>query len=140
MTQPFYRRVDGYNFPFFAYDFDAALIRNAAITITVPSGPGRIEAGFFVVDDVAAASPRNNIMTITVDGVVIFTGALYNYLGIVESFINTPWCSRYTSPTLSMFHWLTNIDYESTAVIEFYNTTSPNPSSFRAAVFGRSGL
>ena len=140
MTQPFYRRVDGYNFPFFAYDFDASLARNAAITVTAPPGPGRIEAGFFVVDDVAVTTPRNNTIVITVDGVAIFNAVLYNYLGIVESFVNTPWCSRYTSPTLSMFHWLTNIDYESTAVIEFYNTTSPDPSLFRAAVFGRSGL
>jgi hypothetical protein len=140
MTQDFLRRVDGYNFPFFAYDFNAALARNAAITVTAPPGPGRIEAGFFVVDDVDVATARNNTIVITVDGVVVFTGTLYNYLGIVESFVNTPWCSRYTSPTLSVFHWLTDIDYESTAVIEFYNTTSPDPSLFRAAVFGRSGL
>jgi hypothetical protein len=140
MTQDFLRRVDGYNFPFFAYDFDAALARNAAITISAPPGPGRIEAGFFVVDDVDVATARNNTVVITVDGVVIFTGALYNYLGIVESFVTTPWCSRYTSPTLSIFHWLTDIDYESTTVIEFYNSTSPDPSLFRAAVFGRSGM
>lgn len=140
MTQDFLRRVDGYNFPFFVYDFDSALARNDVITVVAPSGPGRIEAGFFVVDDVATASPRNNIMTITVDGVVIFTGVLYNYLGIVESFINTPWCSRYTNLTLSVFHWLIDIDYESSASIAIQNTTSPDPSLFRAVVFGRSGL
>jgi hypothetical protein len=140
VTQDFFRRVDGYNFPFFAYDYNAALARNAAITISAPPGPGRIEAGFLVIDDIGASTPRDNSVVITVDGVVVFSATLYNYLGIVESFVTTPWCSRYTSPTYSIFHWLTNIEYESTAVIEIFNTTSPDPSLFRAAVFGRSGL
>lgn len=140
MTQDFLRRVDGYNFPFFAMDSDATLARGTAITLTAPPGPGRIECGFLVVDDVAAAAPRNNTTVITVDGVVVFTGSLYNYLGIVESFVTTPWCSRYTSPTYSIFHWRTNIDYESTAVIEFFNSASPDPSLFMAAIHGRRGL
>jgi hypothetical protein len=140
MTQPFLRRVDGYNFPFYVTDFDVALARGSAITLSAPPGPGRVECGYLVIDDVAAAAPRNNTMVITVDGVVVSNSSLYNYLGIVESSVFTPWCSRYTSSSLSIFHWLTNIDYESTAVIEFYNSSSPDPSLFRAAIHGRSGL
>jgi hypothetical protein len=140
VTQPFLRRVDGYNFPFYSMDCNAALARGAAITLNAPPGPGRIECGFLVIDDTATVTPRNNIAAITVDGVVIFNAALYNYLGIVESFVTTPWSSRYTSPTYSIFHWLTNIEYESTAIIEFYNSASPDPSLFRAAIHGRSGL
>jgi hypothetical protein len=140
VTQDFLRRVDGYNFPFYASDYNVALARGAAIILSAPTGPGRIECGYLVIDDIAAFTPRNNAMVITVDEVIVFNSVLYDYLGIVESFVSTPWCSRYTSSTLSIFHWLTNIDYESTAVIEFYNSASPDPSLFRAAIHGRSGL
>ena len=140
MTQDFLRRVDGYNFPFYASDYNPALSRGTAIILSAPPGPGRIECGYLVIGDTAAATPRNNTMVITVDGVVVFNEVLYNYLGIVESFVSTPWCSRYTSPTLSIFHWLTNVEYEFTAIIEFYNSASSDPSLFRAAIHGRSGL
>lgn len=139
MSQDFLRRVDGYNFPFSAYINDS-IARDDWCTVDAPSGPGRIEAGWFFLDDVDLTTPLGNVIVVTVDTMVVVNGTLSQVFGIIDTLdIYTPWCSRNTGATISQFHWLLNLDYESSASIAIQNATSPDPSDFYLGCNGRVG-
>lgn len=140
MTQDFLRRVDGYNFPFVSYDV-SSLARSAVLSCAAPVGPGRIERGYIRVSDLTPTL-LTNIITITIDGVVVYTNTLSRWLGIIDLAVNPigPWSSAFPSTVYTMLHWEINFDYETSAVISIENTTSADPSTFVIGFIGRSGL
>jgi hypothetical protein len=139
MAQLFNRVIDGYNSAFTLYDADS-LARNALLTLAAPDGPGRIESGYFVVQSVVLATVRDNVITLTVDGTVVFSDTIGIIFGLLDSLnMVTPWCSRHTGATYSQIQWLLNFDYESSASISIKNSTSPNPCNFWIGCNGRCG-
>lgn len=138
MTQDFLRRVNGYNFPFEVHS-SSSLARNATLVRAAPAGPGRIEYGRLFINDVDPTTPRGNVITLTVDTVVVFSSTIANVFGLLDVAVPTPWCSRQTGTTYTQIHWQLNLDYESSASITIQNTTSPYPSNFSVGLVGRVG-
>lgn len=140
MGQDFIRRVDGYNLPFFNTVADGTLGRNFAVMVSPPMGPGRAECGYVRVEDLTAYNILSNISDIVVDGVTIFTGATYRWLGILQVAGSTPSVSRVDGATYCIVYWKMNFDFESSFEWYYYNTVSPDPVNVRLGVWGRVGF
>ena len=138
MTQDFFRRINGYNFPFESHG-NSNLARNAILTVLAPAGPGRIEVGRLFIGDVDLATPRGNLFTLIVDTVTVFSASIGSVFGLFDVAVSTPWCSRFTGATYTQIHWKLNFDYESGASISVQNTTSPDPCNFYLGCIGRVG-
>ena len=138
MTQPFLRRVDGYNFPFESHS-NASLARNATLVQAAPAGPGRIEVGRLFFGDVDPTTPHGNVITLTIDTIVVFSSAIANVFGLLDVAVPTPWCSRQTGASYTQIHWKLNFDYETSASVTIQNTTSPDPCNFYLGLIGRVG-
>jgi hypothetical protein len=138
MTQDFYRRIDGYNFPFEVHS-SSNLARNAILTQAAPAGPGRIEVGRLFFGDVDPSTPIGNLLTLVVDTVTVFSASIGSVFGLLDVAVPTPWCSRQTGATYTQIHWKLNFDYESSASISIQNITSPDPCNFYLGFIGRVG-
>lgn len=138
MTQDFYRRIDGYNFPFEVHS-NSNLARNAILTQAAPAGPGRIEVGRLFFGDVDPVTPHGNVISLVVDTITVFSASIGSVFGLLDVSVPTPWCSRQTGAAYTQIHWKLNFDYESSASISIQNTTSPNPCNFYIGFVGRVG-
>ena len=139
MGQLFYRRVEGFNYPFLITG-SASLAQNAWLTISAPAGPGRLEAVFLMMADVTEDNPMENNVKLIVDGDTIFSGRGYYFWQLYNTpTFAGPIASRATSANYTILQKREYIDYANSASIGFQNRFSPDPCVFYAAIQGRKG-
>lgn len=139
MSQDFFRRIDGYNRPFFV-NGNASLARDASLVMNAPAGPGRIEAFWLTFNDVNVVTSQQDVVEISVDGATLYLSPIGFLVLIYEK---SPWIGPATAGKLGTsyvgYEVKLPIDYESSASVAISNTTSPNPTVFISTIYGRCG-
>jgi hypothetical protein len=139
MGQDFYRRVEGYNLPFYIYT-TANLARDATLTLNAPAGPGKVEKVFFMVYGPATERLYDDNIALNIDGVTIFTSNGYHLLLTYErANVSGPISSRIVSPDWAQYQLVADWDYESSCSLVVKNTYSPNLMSYYIIFWGRKG-
>ena len=115
------------------------MARNATLVQVAPAGPGRIEVGRLFLADVDSVTPHNNVISLVIDAITVFSSTIANVFGLLDISVPSPWCSRQTGLTYTQIHWKLNFDYETSASVIIQNTTSPDPCNFYLGLIGRMG-
>jgi len=139
MGQDFYRRVEGYNLPFYVFGY-ASLVRNATLTLNAPAGPGKAEKVFIMVLSPATEQLYDDNIALNIDGVTIFTSSGYSLLLTFDRInVSGPISSRVASTIFAQYQLVADWDYESSLSLAIKNTYSPDPTSYYIIFWGRKG-
>jgi hypothetical protein len=139
MGQDFYRRVEGYNLPFYVFG-SGSLARNATLTLNAPAGPGKVEKVFVMVYVPATEQLYDDYITLNIDGVNIITYCGYLMLLTYERVnVSGPILSRIASTIVAQYQFVADWDYESSLSLAITNIYSPNPTSYSIVIWGRKG-
>jgi hypothetical protein len=144
MGQDFFRRVDGYNYPFNCTTSNA-LSGSGTVIASAPAGPGRVEGIHIIISYPPVphfTGAYQDTFSILIDGNTYITGVMNTFLptwNLTSPYIGPFFAYKYEVNLFEMLEFKLPLDYETSFVATLTDAIGATSLYHRVSLYGRVG-